>query len=126
MSWKLSNGSELIDIESPFEIDNAIRQLDERFKNEPQLIELISPNGGTLVIGVGGKNSYLNYVEPDGWPAYSSVGSIQKEGLLTFTMNEYHTEIPARYGISFNEALTAAIEFFKTMKMPECIIWEEN
>jgi Immunity protein Imm1 len=96
-------------------------------KNEsPKILELVAPDRTTLAIGVGGDLSFLNYVEKEGWPAYSSIGDSGKSGFLEFTMNGYYTEVPAKYGVPFAVVLEAACQFFKTINKPQFLEWEEN
>ena len=127
MTWKIANPNEdtLQEVNSLKQLLSILELYNHNFSNSPQLIEIISPTNKTLVIGIGGELSYLNYMDENAWPAFSSIGDLNMSGFLEFTMNGDYTEIPSIYGIPYKNAIKAVEEFYNDTK-PVCIKWEEN
>ena len=115
-------------VESISEFDSLLNRYETnaiKYKY-PIVIELISPSGDSLGIGLGRAESLLVYVPGSLLPPYySSVGEVQAEGEIVFYHCGEPTEYPRRNAIPVGLARDAVRSFFTEGKLPDFVKWEE-
>lgn len=65
----------------------------------PILVQLRSPSGAVLMIGLGGDKNVLDQIAASGWSAQHSVGDAEAEGTIPYMMGSYESEMPKAYAI---------------------------
>jgi len=127
-NWNLTDvlSGTLRPTESKKSLLEKLEDMNSQCAANPTIVELIAPDGATLVIGVGGRQSYLSYIHPAGWPAFTSVGDPAAEGVMPFSVNGCYTELQRRCAIPHAVAFEAAAAFFETGNQPPVICWERN
>lgn len=108
------------------ELRAQLLQIHERFSNKPTLVSLDSPNGCTLMLGLGREQCIALFLEPGGWPSFVSVGDASLDGLIEFAICGEVTEFHARHGIPLDAAIDAAISFYRFPERCDCVIWEQD
>lgn len=82
--------------------------------------------GHVLTVGIGGRQSVLNYQESLDPPYFSSRGQIDEdEPTECFSYGGHESEIRARNLISKSAALAALVEFLRTAQRPIGVHWDE-
>jgi hypothetical protein len=112
------------------DVERLLQDLHHRFlkKATPVLVTIETPrNKDSLAIGVGAKESILNYVPGSGEPPYfSSVGDPSAEGTIAFAFMGDWTELPMKTAIPFDLALKGVTYFLQTGRLAPCITWEQD
>lgn len=82
-----------------------------------------------IYMNVNKEYASLNYYYEDNDPGYVSIGNnnLDKNGdMIFYTALGNKTFLVPNYSVvMFEEAKQAAVEFFKTKNLPQCIEWEE-
>ena len=90
------------------------------------LVQLRSPSGEVLMIGLGGDKNVLDHIAASGWPAQHSVGDPEAEGTIAFMMGSYDSEMPKAYAIPNTLARRAIDHFFRTGTLLADVRWDED
>jgi len=128
--WELSHlGSEISEIHSVNDLENVLRNIHKYVDVDNPILELASPNGDGLIIGIFHNIGFLDYIDSSkNPPYYASVGNRAltfKDGFEIFNCGEA-TEIPRRNCIDLNTLIEVVKEFYHTGKLSESIEWEED
>jgi hypothetical protein len=109
---------------------DAIRQLldelDRKFAEHPELVDIVAPSGAILTIGLGAEASVLSFSEhPERPPYYASHGSDGAgDGTIWFDYGGSPSEFPMDHAVPVSDAMRAAEEFCKTGSRPSSVKWE--
>jgi hypothetical protein len=107
------------------ELDAVLDELGQA--SELILVEVVSPNGSSLAICLGGSETFLNYVPADRDPPYlSSVGDQDAEGTIEFQFSGEWSECPRRHVVPIASGRDAVRHFFQTSELSSSILWEED
>jgi Immunity protein Imm1 len=110
-------------------VEDLNRMLDEvaadHDEKNPVLVQVQSPTGEILMIGIGGKLSVLDHIAAGGWPAQHSVGDPTKE-TIAYRMGSYDSEMPKAYAIPCKIARKAVEHFYRTGRLLEDVTWEND
>lgn len=107
------------------ELQSLLRELDRRFAAKPAMVDVESPTGAVLTLGLGAEGSVLSYNEdPDRPPYYASRGKQDGDGTVWFDYQGSASEFPVWQVIPISDALKAAGEFCRTGSQPKIVRWE--
>jgi hypothetical protein len=117
-------------ITSRVELDDTLNQLTGRTEEgEPLIVELISPGGASLGIGLGRPESVLAFKSSSEPPYFQSVGDNSSQttsnDVVVFYYQGQWTEFPAGALVPNESAREAIRIFFETGERPENVKWEE-
>jgi hypothetical protein len=111
-------------------LDHLNRLLDELSASgdchSPILVQLKTPTGELLMIGLAGEQAVLDHIAAGGWPAQHSVGDVAAQGTIPFMMGSYDSEMPRAYAIPASAAREAVEHFFKNGKLSNSVVWEND
>jgi hypothetical protein len=136
------NGSQLVNGKETL---NLLERLKSR---DPFMCELVGENGYTLLMGLGGSVSSVQYGRSDGEPPYfeavapgkpkqipgteghhyqASIDADRRSGATApeFMMGDTPTPVPTRYALPYASAREIAIYFVETGERDPDILWEE-
>lgn len=126
LKWSEQEECEVLDVA---ELRAMLADLGERFPGDKAiLVDLVTPAGDSLVIGVGREVSVLSFSKANGdSPCLSSVSSTEQadECIVFHYMGEW-TPIPKRNTVPAAEAISAAEHFLETGDLPQNVYWEED
>ena len=89
-------------------------------------MEVISPTGDSLSIGIGSDMSILHFVAASGDPPYyASVGDEDADDVVVFEFRGEFTEYPRRQCIPTDQARQVVREFVDKGTLSRDIRWEE-
>ena len=110
-------------------VDQLNRILDEAAADHddtnPVLVQVQSPTGEIMMIGIGGKLSVLDHIAVGGWPAQHSVGE-PTEDTIPYMMGSYDSEMPKAYAIPHELARNAIEHFYHTGLLLKDVAWEND
>jgi hypothetical protein len=92
---------------------------------QPLTVELRSPGGASLTVGLGRLVSVATFSASAGPPYFVSSGDSGAGELLVFFRDGHWPEFDAASGIPLTAALEAAHEFVATGERPSNIAWAE-
>ena len=92
----------------------------------PILVQLKSPCGEVMMIGLAGEHSVLDHAAAGGWPAQHSVGDAAAEGTIPFMMGSYDSAMPRAYAIPTSVARQAIEWFFQNCELSTNVVWEND
>ena len=92
----------------------------------PVLVQVRSPTGEILMIGIGGELCVLDHIAAGGWPARHSVGNPDAEGSIPYRMGSYDSEIPKTDAIPRDLARKAVEHFYHSGQLLEDVTWEND
>jgi hypothetical protein len=114
-------------VESIEDLDRLLDQLSLSHDHQhPILVQLKSPKGELLMIGIGGHQNVLDHIAVGGWPAQHSVGDAEAEGTIPYMMGSYESEMPKAYAIPAALARRAIEHFFQTGTLLSDVHWEDD
>ena len=110
------------------ELDRLLDQLQQENIPSPVLVTVeLQSSGDSLSIGLGRKESVLNFVSGSGNPPYwSSVGEHEEDEAVGFNFMGELSEIPLRHLIPLDLARQAVRDFVRTGKLSQIVKWEES
>jgi Immunity protein Imm1 len=119
-----------IPIESAEQLDAALSEAtpEARIHGMLNIVFIEAENGDCIGLAVGGDETVLCFDYGHRLPPYYvSRGSSHDEDpvLTAYTSFQHHTEFRRRNVIPAGAGRLAALEFFRTGALPECIEWEE-
>lgn len=109
------------------ELDALLAELARgRAGQRGMLVNIESPNGDVLTVGVGGDVSVVSYMRQNGKPPYvTTVGDPEAEGIVVFDYLGQWTEIPKRNTITFERAREILRRFLWDGTLDPNVEWEE-
>jgi hypothetical protein len=129
MRWRLEWGEqpEALEVGSEPALLQLLDELDERASDQPMLVDLISPAGDSLSIGLGRDKSVLTWVQANQEPPYFvSLSSDPVDGSIVFDYRGEWSEFPARFALDTPIAKAALVDFFRTGSLPTSIAWTDE
>lgn len=125
----LDRGKELARITSEDELEFVLRSVPQSATFPNAIVNLSSPSGDTLSIGMSGGLACLNFMDSTGDPPYlTAVGNAAlspEDGVQVFRYEGQWTEIPTRNCVPLDTAIRVAREFYRTGELPDFLEWEE-
>jgi hypothetical protein len=113
------------DVATVAEMDELLDRLAAQSAERPIVVELVSPDGATVSIGLGRPVTIVNYVGPSLDPPYfQSVGEASDEEIVFFYRGEW-SEYPPESAVPADVGRQALREFFTTGELPRGVRWEE-
>lgn len=116
-------------IRSREQLDDALDEIERHARaNEPLIVDLISPLGASLRIGLGRQRSVLTFDSGSGMPPYlesSGDETNTNSDSIVFYYGGHWTEFPASALIPKEAAREAMKSFFQTGERPNNVSWEE-
>jgi hypothetical protein len=107
------------------EMDELIDRLTADSAERPIVVELVSPNGATISIGVGRSVTVVNYVGPTLDPPYlQSLGDGGDDEVVFFYRGEW-SEYPPESAVPVEVGRQALRDFFATGELPSALEWQE-
>ncbi len=110
-------------------VDELNRMLDQvaadHDEMSPVLVQLQSPTGEVLMVGIGGRLSVLDHIAASGWPAQHSVGD-PTDQTIDYRMGSYDSDMPRAYAIPYIVAREAVEYSYRTGQLLEDVIWEND
>ena len=91
----------------------------------PTMLYLERQDAGTLVVGLGARETVLTFIEPDG-ASYHSRGDITRTDVLRFWNAELFDEFLGEMAVPAALAVIAAHEFFASDGAPPSVRWEAD
>lgn len=95
-------------------------------KSDPQIVDLTSPKGEVLNIGLGHCQSIVMFSNSLDPPYLVSTGCATGDGTVAFRYHGDWTEFPKHHLIPYNKAREAMEQFFVTGKCPDNVEWVET
>ncbi|HEX4212306.1 MAG TPA: Imm1 family immunity protein [Candidatus Dormibacteraeota bacterium] len=107
------------------ELFALLDRISRESREAPLLVDLVSPDGAVLSIGVGAPVTVLSFSQsPDG-PYYSSRGQVEAdEPSVWFSYNGAPTEFQRHKAIDADLAMRAASAFLSTGQRSSLVDWE--
>jgi hypothetical protein len=99
---------------------SAVRAL-----GEPTLVFLTHKNGCCLVVGIGGAESVLTFVDEFDSTCHS-LGDRDRTGTMVFRSRGERDEVLRELAVPEQRAIEAALEFFRTGNRPSGVEWEAD
>ena len=130
LEWSLDFGSsdpklQATQVADRVALDRILDAIAEQ-ASEPLIVELVSPNGARLGVGLGPRGGVLSFNDSSDPPYFVSAGNL---GSSTDEVVFYHqghwTEFPGSALVTIDDARDAARAFIATGKRPENVPWEE-
>jgi immunity protein Imm1 of predicted polymorphic toxin system len=113
-------------VSSVAELDALLDKLAREAAAKPFMVDLVSPSGDSLSIGLGSKKSVLSWIPSGGNPPYyASKGNPEADGAVVFFYRGSWSEFPGWSAISIAAARAAMRTFFQTGARPTTVEWEE-
>jgi len=123
VQWKDNEPHEVSNVEELNRmLDEVATDYDE---TNPVLVQVRSPTGEVLMIGIGCQLSVLDYIPAGGWPAQHSVGD-PTEDTIPYRMGSYDSVMPKAYAIPHKLAREAVEYFYRTGRLSDSVIWEND
>lgn len=114
-------------VESCEHLNGLLDELSSAHSSQrPILVQLRSPSGEVMMIGLGGDKCVLDHIAASGWPAQHSVGDAEAEGTIPYMMGSYDSEMPKAYAIPTILARRAIDHFFRAGTLLADVCWEED
>jgi Immunity protein Imm1 len=102
--------------------------LDQLRDSSPFFCELLGQNGHTVLLGIGGPRSCVQYSRTDGTPPYLMAVSpdpdVSKE-FFEFLIADTPTPVPSRYCMLLDTVKDVAEHFQATGERSPMVSWEE-
>lgn len=106
-----------------------LTELHRSCSSRPQIVELVSPTGERLGVGLGSDETALSWTGSSLDPPYfASKGSTEDEVepvLVFFYKGDHWTEFPRHQAIPLEQGIAAVERFFQTGTRPDNIRWQE-
>lgn len=113
-------------VSSPEELDTLLDKLAREAAAKPFMVELISPQGDSMSVGLGSKKSVLSWVPAGGNPPYyASKGNPGAGGTVVFFYRGSWSEFPGWSAVPVAAARAAMRQFLQTGGRPSTVEWEE-
>jgi Immunity protein Imm1 len=101
-----------------------------RLRQPASIVELVSPGGETLQIGLGGSLSGMRWLQGSGDPAnrqlrMSLADRTYSDHGVEFRYQGSDTGFRPKHLIPAEKAIDAAVEYFQTGKLPAWLKWAE-
>jgi hypothetical protein len=123
IQWMDNEPHEIMNTE---QLNHLLDELEaDHNEDNPILVQIQSPNGEILMIGIGGELSVLNHIATGGWPAQHSVGN-EMEDTIPYRMGSYDSEMPKSDAIPQELARKTVNHFYKTGQLLEDVTWEND
>jgi hypothetical protein len=109
--------------------EQGLREELERFKhNDPGSIDLNSPSGDCLTIGISASSGCVMFTQASLDPPYLMARgpSDDYEACIEFLRGGTPTPIPLAYILPIEEVIDIAVYFFLNGSLPETVEWEEQ
>lgn len=110
-------------VDSLAELDSVVAEVSALAK--PAMLFLEAADGRMLVVGIGGEESVLTFVESDG-TTFHSVGDVERPGVLQFWCRDQVDDFLAEMAVSAEQALEATRQFLATGRIPDSVQWEPD
>jgi hypothetical protein len=100
----------------------------EAASSYPRLIQIASPDGSVMHIGLGLSESVLTYVPPEKWPSLTSRGNLHssEDETILFYMGDCDCEMPATYAIPIDVARRAVDSYVESGRLLDDVRWEHD
>lgn len=93
--------------------------------NNPVLVQIRSPTGAIMMVGIGGELSVIDHIPASGWPAQHSVGNPTDE-TIPYRLGSHDSPMPKAYAIRRELARKAIEYFYRTEQLLNDITWEND
>lgn len=115
------------DVANVAELDEQLDQLTSEAERKPLIVELISPDHGSLGIGLGRPETIVSYVSASGDPPYyASRGDADAAGFIDFMFQGSYSEYPRNSAVPIDVGREAMRRFFeRPHALPGNIEWQE-
>lgn len=124
VEWK--EHSEPVAVACADDLSRLLDRIASESKPDWPRLAVISNEGGSLTIGLGGPVGTLNHVPPSNDPPYMiCLGDPDAEGVIDFYLAGHHTQFLMRNSIPNALARAAALEYAESGKLPNSVAWEE-
>ena len=125
-TWRLEWDRKGADVSTVQELDRLLDELTMEGSDAPFMVDLLSPSGDSLSVGLGRGKSVLSGYRPTGiLPYYASTGTIDVAGTIWFDYRGSPSEFPMWSAIPIIDARAAIGEFFQTGQRPKTVEWQE-
>jgi hypothetical protein len=141
-TWRLHDGERpLFQVDSPEELERLVQELPETGSTPNRIVELESPQGERLSIGVAGPKdgdnpgllqpficlqlTNANLDRPYLIPISDSSLNLENGGVIVFRYEGTWTEILKRNCVPMDVAIRIAQHYYRTGILPQWIGWEE-
>lgn len=124
LSW--SNQTETVKTK---DVDAALDRIGSDLDPAPQGVSLQRVNGDTLLVVLGGSESFLNFASASlDAPHFSSRGdSDTDDPFVLYVGGDHYSEVPRRLVVDVALAREAVREFVsRDAGLPGCISWEQD
>jgi hypothetical protein len=107
------------------DLRRALKQLQRK---DPRLVDLISPTGDCLTIGVGAPLGCVMFTKASGDPPYLwAVGdSVEQETYIEFDAGGTPTPVPLYRCLPFERVVEIAVYYLLNGILPENVEWDED
>jgi hypothetical protein len=124
-SQEESSGARVISVLSEQDIQRTLMQLQLQ---EPRFVDLFSPTGDCLTIGVGGSLACVMFARASGDPPYLWALGIteDREKELVFDAGGTPTPIPIRRCLPFESVLRIVVHYFLSGELSKDVEWDED
>lgn len=109
--------------------EQDLREALKRFQqHDPGFVDLCSPAGDCLSIGVGGPLACLMFIRASGDPPYlwALGNSDDREHTIEFSRGGTPTPISLYRCLPFENALEIAVYYFQHERLPESVQWDKD
>lgn len=103
------------------------QELEELRQHDRGLVDLVSPTGDCLMIGVGGEYGCVQFTQASGSPPYLLARGFSDDydSHIEFARGGTPTPIPLAYVLPFQRVVDIAVYFLLHGHLPDTVEWEE-
>jgi hypothetical protein len=118
-------GQDPIVVDDEAALDDALASAERDAATAPLIIELRSPSGASLTVGLGREVSVATFAASSEPPYFVSTGSEEQGAPLVYFRDGHWSEFDVGDAVAPASAREAAHRFFVTGTRPSCIAWRE-
>lgn len=122
LAW---SATDRVKVVSEQELDALLRRLNESWREEPAIAELVRANGATLAIGLGRDETVLSLVPNPNPPYFASAGDPLAKGSMWFNYYGSPSEFPMSQAVDLERAVAAMKSFLVTGTQPDNVEWTQ-
>jgi Immunity protein Imm1 len=112
-------------VEDAVALDDALASAELDSATTPLIVELRSPSGSSLTVGLGRGVSVATFAASAEPPYFVSDGSTKQDAPMVFFREGHWSEFDGGAAIAPSVAREAVHEFFATGTRPSCVVWRE-